>query len=912
MSLIRSTLELLPDEMLLEICRYLHSGDVLYAFYGLNSRLNQSITFYRQHISLHRVHYIEFLHIFNNILPQIRTTVRSLVIFELESPLFLHLFSTNHICENLEKLTLVNWTDEKLIVFLDTLHNMKHFHRLIIQALDLTDSIKNRNLLEKILQTNENRLTHVIFDHECDSFGLINEDQQYDKQFLNIIQLNIELQTTKDLFQLCHLIPNVEKLHITFKRPWSKLSNNQQYFSHLKELHVYAMSWFSTVDDFKALINISLVLENVSFILVSHDYSLVNGEHVLSYLPSLIKKFDYSICYQPTNLDDEFDANKAIQSWKSIPIQYSICENDKRIFLHTINYQSNRLSLRSLFYKNMSTKLNSQVYKNVRHVHIYDTIALAEMFGIIQNCRQILDLIISMRTLPPRNQDPIKSPVILPDLNRLDFLSIQGTPPDTQYMEKILSVAPNLSALSIDFDYLYKLLIDDDQSLLLYYLLSRRVVILCVRFENTSIDDLTSEHIHSIARIFFRVDHICFDLRNSKLLIKSSIISLIINYFSRLIVLSMYGQLSEDIDRDKNQLYQYLIEHSIERLKDKDKFQIDYGNERVKVWIMSDSKADNNLTPAQKPVTKIKDISMMKAWKDSKAYREYTLFVQSLNRSVHGLKNSDSIPISPTLDKLINLLNQLDTFIDQCPPKGRSRFGDAGYRDWHTKLEQESERLLKEALPEQYHQYIEELNGYLCDSFGNSTRLDYGTGHELAFALFLLCLCKIEALTEQDSRAIVLRLFARYLDLCRKLQRTYYLEPAGSKGQWCLDDYQFLPFLWGSSQLNDDGPIEPKQAIDERFYRDLFNDYLYLGAIKYINEVKTGPFFEHSSTLYDISNVAHWSKVNQGMLKMYYGEVLDKFPIAQHILFGNLISFDPVPKSSGEGLFKKPTPINQQ
>ena len=101
----------------------------------------------------------------------------------------------------------------------------------------------------------------------------------------------------------------------------------------------------------------------------------------------------------------------------------------------------------------------------------------------------------------------------------------------------------------------------------------------------------------------------------------------------------------------------------------------------------------------------------------------------------------------------------------------------------------------------------------------------------------------------------------------------YFLEPAGSKGQWCLDDYQFLPFLWGSSQLTDDGPIEPKQAIDERYYRGLADDYLYLGAIKYINEVKTGPFFEHSSTLYDISNVSHWSKVNQGMLKMYHGEV---------------------------------------
>ena len=76
-------------------------------------------------------------------------------------------------------------------------------------------------------------------------------------------------------------------------------------------------------------------------------------------------------------------------------------------------------------------------------------------------------------------------------------------------------------------------------------------------------------------------------------------------------------------------------------------------------------------------------------------------------------------------------------------------------------FKQENERLLKEALPDQFHNYIEELSPYLCDSFGNSTRLDYGTGHEMAFALFLLCLCKIEALTEQDSQAMVLKLFSR-------------------------------------------------------------------------------------------------------------------------------------------------------
>lgn len=37
--------------------------------------------------------------------------------------------------------------------------------------------------------------------------------------------------------------------------------------------------------------------------------------------------------------------------------------------------------------------------------------------------------------------------------------------------------------------------------------------------------------------------------------------------------------------------------------------------------------------------------------------------------------------------------------------------------------------------------------------------------------------------------------------------------------------------------------------------------------------MKTGPFAEHSNQLWNISAVHSWSKVNQGLIKMYRAEV---------------------------------------
>ena len=116
--------------------------------------------------------------------------------------------------------------------------------------------------------------------------------------------------------------------------------------------------------------------------------------------------------------------------------------------------------------------------------------------------------------------------------------------------------------------------------------------------------------------------------------------------------------------------------------------------------------------------------------------------------------------------------------------------------------------LLESLLSHEFPGVIPHVRPLLLTSFGSFTRMDYGTGHETSFALFLLTLTLVRFFrpTEEEERHLVLRIFVRYLELCWKLQDTYRLEPAGSHGVWGLDDSSFLGYIFGSGQLRGSPP----------------------------------------------------------------------------------------------------------
>lgn len=73
--------------------------------------------------------------------------------------------------------------------------------------------------------------------------------------------------------------------------------------------------------------------------------------------------------------------------------------------------------------------------------------------------------------------------------------------------------------------------------------------------------------------------------------------------------------------------------------------------------------------------------------------------------------------------------------------------------------------------------------------------------------------------------------------LVRKLQKTYNMEPAGSHGVWSLDDFQFLPFIFGSSMINGNLKIEPRHFVIPEYIEKLKSEQMFFGCIDYITSV---------------------------------------------------------------------------
>ena len=212
----QSTLEMLPDEVLLEVCKYLLCSDILHSFVGLNYRITQMITQYRHHGSLHKTSISKFHYLCTNILPQIGSQIRSLVIdcsySLLQDHLFIEYFGTrmSKLFPKLERIShFSSYEEEQLLAFLSTLHDLDHLVEIRLYNVWSIERSQQQIVARSLFQANNHRFATIFMDSISSPLSFDNSDC-----YLNVLRLTIKLETVKDLPSLFTAVPNVWYLDV--------------------------------------------------------------------------------------------------------------------------------------------------------------------------------------------------------------------------------------------------------------------------------------------------------------------------------------------------------------------------------------------------------------------------------------------------------------------------------------------------------------------------------------------------------------------------------------------------------------------------------------------------------------------------------------------------------------------------
>ena len=288
--------------------------------------------------------------------------------------------------------------------------------------------------------------------------------------------------------------------------------------------------------------------------------------------------------------------------------------------------------------------------------------------------------------------------------------------------------------------------------------------------------------------------------------------------------------------------------------------------------------------------------NLMTKFTRSPAFSNVVDFLYSIQHKIKGMKKSEvKTPSSnECLKEFDNLYNKLEELYIKHPPKeGAEKHTDPVFKRYYKDLETDFEKIMKDTIlkPDKTPKnLILEIKPYFMDSFGNPSRMDYGTGHELNYLCFLYVLYKAGLYSEDDFPYLALNTFFKYVVFMRKLQTNYVLEPAGARGVWGLDEYQFVPFIFGASQLIDNKEIGPKGILDDNILKNNKDEYIYLDCVDYIKSVKSGASFsQYAPILESITNAKNWEKIAKGLVRMYQDDVLGKIVIIQHFYFGSVL-----------------------
>ncbi|CAF1582841.1 unnamed protein product [Didymodactylos carnosus] len=575
-------LETFPDEILVLICRYLSSIDILYSFYGLNTRLNRTISETYCHLFLGEVSYQRLKHISSSIIPQIGYNIRTLTISnqltENVSKLFLVHFGQqiSVIFSRLKCLTLTELTTDVLSSIIDNLTNLTDLTQLNIYSLNRrninVDGIQI--LLDKMFSANNSRLDAISYDR--DSIPLTIIDQNNPSIYSNIKKLEIFLERLNDLHHLLTRLPQIQIIHGILQYESSEFNYTKQYSSveSLIELKLLSLGYSFNFHELLSVLNRTTNIETLAIkIDNTDDFHLINGIHFKSYLSSLrLKQFHYLVNYTS---DSPINRKEILSTWKQFPQQFDclISDDQNKLILYTIPINFSHLAIMSAFLKNLLSVQNN--FDRIQSLTLYGAPNLiSEVFPILLKCRKVKYLVFEGDgELILKSEKENR----LCELNHLTHLSLIRSSIESKSSQELFQSSPNLFDLNVHFKSLHSLL--EQQSII--HLLEARITHLYIFIIYSDDFEQVRTTVSRLSAVFKRLKHLYINKRMNDGSFQSLIVPIFnqLTQWSSLISLEIFG-LSDKLQDD---IRQWLRNNS--PFNEPDSFISDYPKRTCKLWL---------------------------------------------------------------------------------------------------------------------------------------------------------------------------------------------------------------------------------------------------------------------------------------------------------------------------------------
>ncbi|XP_017082031.1 serine/threonine-protein phosphatase 2A activator [Drosophila eugracilis] len=300
------------------------------------------------------------------------------------------------------------------------------------------------------------------------------------------------------------------------------------------------------------------------------------------------------------------------------------------------------------------------------------------------------------------------------------------------------------------------------------------------------------------------------------------------------------------------------------------------------------------------PSKQVRSLEDLDRWVRSQAYHDTIAYISNTSRAIQGHRLTRDFPVTEQMRRLCEIFDGLEHLLVEHTPKADEsnasmpvgQLRSRSYRTWMQHMFQHVFNKLDDAIHENC-KHINELGQYLRRSFGNATSVDFGPANELMFLFFLCGLFRAGILLAKDTVAAALMLFDRYIHLVRRLVITYAL-PIAKDPMSSVDDYYFLPYLWGAAQLSLDCPFTPMECEQSKVIESYRQDYMILNIIEHLQKTRGGQLSEVAFHLWSILSIPTWPQVYNGLERNYRDHVLCSFRTVEHAIFCELMSFEPV------------------